>query len=127
MDILDRCLAMPVDLNLNEAIEFLPDVPKKGGKVMWPNTPWNEILTKLVSYITDLPAPGAETRKCSFAEAETILCAIYGYQKGTYVFGSDLVHRRKELMHLPNLARFLPQPQDWGKHVYSLDTKVVPA
>lgn len=118
MDILDRCLGMSVNMSLGEAIEFLPDVPRKGIKALWPEGEGQLVhgLVAVAESIANLDAPGAPTRKCSYPEAETVLCAIYGYQKGTYKVGSDLVHRRQELQAHPDLIELLPIPQNWSQY-----------
>lgn len=118
MDILDRCLGMPVNLSLAETTEFLPEVPVKGAKGLFPNeeNPVMYALSKIVDAISGLDAPGARTRKCSYPEVETILCAAYGLQKNTYKMGSDLVHRHQELKNHPDVARFLPSTQIWSNY-----------
>lgn len=116
MDIFDRCLGREVQLSLNAAVEYLPDVPRKAVKQFFPGKLVADALQEVVSWIDDLSAPGVPTRNCSYAEAETVLCAMYGMNKGTYKFGSDLIHRRGELKNFPQYAMLLPIPREWNHY-----------
>jgi hypothetical protein len=122
MDILDRCLSMPVKLNYFDAVKYLPDEPRKGAQLIWGDKHIGEVLNEVVNWISDLPAPGAPTRNCSYAEAETILCAISGLMKGSYHVGDDIDGRHKELADYPDLKILLPPKQDWTNYVCSLDS-----
>lgn len=108
MDIFDRCLDMPVALDRGDAMNYLPYTPRKAAREHWRGAFLDEVLEAFVDVIEDLPAPGAPTRGCSYAEAETILCAVYGSVKGTYVFGSDIAKRRAQLADHPYLLDLLP-------------------
>lgn len=129
MDILDRCLGMPVQLSVNEAAQYLPDTPVKAIRTFWRITPICEALDQVVTVINDLPAPGAPTRNCSYSEAETILCAMYGFNKGTYKFGSDIVKRREQLKDHPYLLDLLPEVPTGYRYdsTQALDTTALPA
>lgn len=116
MDIFDRCLGMPVNLSLSETLAFLPDVPRKGAKVMWPDDTLEVSLNRIGAAIGDIPAPGNDYRKCGYPEVETILCAMYGVQKGTYHVGDDIQSRHTQLRDHPDLVRLLPPIQDWSQY-----------
>lgn len=126
-DILDRGLGTPVLVSMSEAVAYMPSVPRKGAKDMFPHLPAEQALQKVANVIYDLHAPGNPSRMCSYPEAETILCAMYGYRKGTYVMGSDIVARRQELAAYPELANLLPTNITWSNRAYSLVPQIVSA
>jgi hypothetical protein len=115
MDILDRCLDEPVFITMDEAIKYLPDSPRKCAKTVYPEHNLKEVLEGIVSWIDDIVAPGAPSRNCGIPEAETIMCAIRGLEKGTYRFGEDIDLRHTQLKGLPE-AEFLPPKQDWKQY-----------
>lgn len=127
MDILDRCLGVPVSLSLGEAVKYLPDEPRKCAKTLWPTISLPEVLLDIREMIKDLPAPGAKGKLCGFSEVETILCAVNSLVKGSYRFGQDIDRRHNELRAHPSLLKLLPEKQDWSKYVYTMDTANVPA
>lgn len=116
MDIYDRCLGRPVSLSIPETLKFLPETPRKAVKSFFPDMNLHSALMTVVRSISDLYAPGFRNRGCDLAEAETVLCAIYGANKGTYHFGMDLDHRHKELKDFPELVKMLPPIQDWSQY-----------
>ena len=116
MDVFDRCLGRPVRLSLPEALKFLPDTPRKGAKSFFPDLALIDSLTAVSRAIEHLPAPGAPGRNCGLPEAETILCAIYGVNKGTYHVGDDIESRHSELKDFPELIAMLPPLQDWSQY-----------
>ncbi len=116
MDIFDRCLGMPVTLTLEDAITYLPDVPRKCIKRVWPEASVEQALTKVLTSIEDLPAPGMPGRNCGCAEAETILCAMEMMVKGSYKMGSDILLRRQQLAEYPALLELMPSVQDWSHY-----------
>jgi hypothetical protein len=116
MDIFDRCLGRPVRCSLPETLKFLPETPRKGAKTFFPDKNLTEALMSIVRTISHLPAPGIDNRSCDLPEAETILCAIYGYQKGTYKVGDDISSRHEELKDFPELLKMLPPNRDWSKY-----------
>lgn len=128
MDIFDRCLGMPVSLSLDETIKWMPDTPRKGVRQMWKADAISDVLNRVVGAISDIDAPGLPTRKCNFAEAETILCAMYGYNKGTYKVGDDIRSRHEQLAPWPDLVVLLPPQQDWSLYERGpLDASLIPA
>lgn len=116
MDIFDRCLGRPVWLDLKTTLKHLPEVPRKGAKSFFPDKSLEVTLNTVTEAIWNIAPPGAFTRMCGLPEAETILCAIHGINKGTYRFGEDLDHRHKELAAFPDLIALLPPIRDWSKY-----------
>lgn len=112
MDILDRGIDRFVNISLVEALKYLPDSPRKCAKAVYPEYKLEDVLMDIVEWIEDLVAPGNPNRYCGIPEAETIMCAIHGLQKGSYRFGEDIDRRQVQLAGLPEL-RFLPKSQDW--------------
>ena len=128
MDIFDRCLDMPVSLSFDETIKWMPDTPRKGARLWKADYSLGNVLNRVVTAISDLDAPGLPTRKCGYAEAETILCAMYGYNKGTYKVGDDIRSRHEQLSPWPDLVALLPSQQDWSFYERGpLDTSLIPA
>lgn len=127
MDLLERCLGVQIELSLADAAFYLPDEPRKAAKMLWPNYPLTAVLERVRGMVSDLTAPGQPSRRCGYAEAETILCALKGYLKGSYKFGSDIDRRHEQLKDYPDLLALLPAKQDWSKYVYSLDPQSVSA
>ena len=127
MDLFDRVFGDRVELNLSEAVKYLPDEPRKCAAAIWPKRDLRWVLQEVTSWIDDIPAPGHRSRNCSFSEAETILCAINGFRKGSYKFGQDLERRHKELTPFPELRSLLPDPIVMKNYEHTLDTPVVPA
>lgn len=115
MDVFDRCLGLSVRLDTKDALKYLPDVPRKALILYWRDEPRSG-LEKVWETVKDLPAPGNPSRLCNYAEAETILCAIYGLNRGSYKFGMDLQHRHMELIDFPDLQELLPPLQLWNNH-----------
>jgi len=127
MDILDRVFDDKVELTLKEAVKYLPEEPRKCISAIWPHLSLATALEEVTSWIDDIPAPGARSRNCFYSEAETVLCAINGFLKGSYKFGQDLERRHKELEPFPELRRLLPDPIVTKNYEHSLDAPTVSA
>lgn len=127
MDIYDRVFDDRVFLSLDEAVKYLPDEPRKCAKAIWPDMSLRWVLQEVASWIDDIPAPGPHNRNCGYSEAETILCAINGFRKGSYKFGQDLERRHRELAPFPELRRLLPDPIVMKNYEHTLDTPAIPA
>jgi hypothetical protein len=115
MDIFDRTMGQPVSLGIGAAIALLPDSPRDCAKAVYPNCELKDVLLDISSWIDDLPAPGAPTRNCGIPEAETVMCAIRGLEKGSYKFGEDITLRHLQLKGLPEVQWLSPK-QDWSKY-----------
>lgn len=128
MDFQDRCFGRPVRLNLDDALKFLPDEPRKGAALIWPDRSLKDVLIGITGYISQYPAPGAPTRNCGFAEAESLLCALRGYHKGTYHHGKDLEERHRQLAPFPDLIKYLPPlPKEKYERPATLDSATLSA
>jgi hypothetical protein len=108
MDFQDRCLRRPVDITLAEAVKYLPDEPRKGAMLVFPGLSLGEALSRISEHISQYDAPGIPSRKCGLPEAESLLCALRGYVKGTYHHGKDLEERHRQLAGFPYLLKYLP-------------------
>jgi hypothetical protein len=115
MDIFDRTMGLPVKLSMPVATTLLPESPRKCAKSVYPNYALKDVLADIVSWIDDLIAPGAPTRNCGIPEAETIMCAIRGLEKGTYKFGEDIDLRHEQMKGMFE-AVLLPRKQDWKQY-----------
>jgi hypothetical protein len=122
MDILDRCLGYSVELSLEDAVRYLPEQPRKCAKELWPTLSLADALRMVSSWICDLPAPGRPTRNCGYSEAETVMCAALGYQKGTYKLGSDLERRHAELKDHPYLRKHIGPMIDWREREQAMES-----
>lgn len=127
MDILDRCVNRPVTLILPEAVKYLPEVPRRGAELLFFGQSLRSALDRVVSLIYNLPAPGVPGRRCSYPEAETILCAAWGYHTGAYKMGDDIRSRHEQLSGHPALLQYLPPNLDCKQYVYTLDPAKLPA
>jgi len=126
MDLQDRCLGRRVTLNMQEAIRYMPDQPRKCAAETFPTHTLEGAIRNVVEAVSDLAAPGDPNRGCGYSEAETILCTIHSFFKTkTYNIGDDITKRHKQLAEFPYLARLLPPQQDWSQYVRS--TAVDPA
>jgi hypothetical protein len=113
MDIFDRTMGWPVSLSMPVATTLLPESPRKCAKAVYPESSLTTILADISEWIRDLPAPGAPGRACGIPEAETIMCAIRGLEKGTYKFGEDIDLRHEQLKDRSEIV-YLPRKQDWS-------------
>ena len=121
MDILDRCLGTPVDILPNDILNHLPEAPRDAAKTLWPNDNLMVVMDRVRHCVEDLTAPGEPNVDCGYPEAETILCALKGYLKGTYHIGSDIIRRHNELKGHPDLLKYLPPKLDWKQYVRPKD------
>lgn len=109
MDLLDRALGDPVRLSRWEAVKYLPEEPQLAIKTFWPGLDTGLVLEQVVKEIHYQTAPGDPNRMCSYAEAETVLCAMRGYWvKNNYYIGKDIKERREQLVGHPELLKYMP-------------------
>ena len=130
MDLLDRCLERPVQINMEAVLKGMPDEPRKCADTVFPGWTLTQAVQEVTKAIEHLPAAGARNRLCGYPEAETILCMIKGYfVTGTHTLGDDVDEKHEQMKDFPEMCRFLPPKQDWSKYVKSntLVTPFVPA
>ena len=128
MDLLDRGLGQSVDLELKEAVQHMPDEPRKCAAKVWPDMSLERVLNIVTYNIADLPAPGANTRNCHYAEAETVLCMIKGYfLTKTHDIGDDVDEKHSQLREFPELRELLPKQQNWTSYVKAVDSPTISA
>lgn len=109
-DLMDRGLGLPISLSLSEAVEHMPDEPRKCAASVYPTHGLNALLVDIVEAIEDLPAPGAANRNCSYSEAETILCMMKGYfLTKSHLIGDDIEEKHMQLASHPEYIQFLPK------------------
>ena len=122
MDILDRCMDLPVNLRLSEAVKGMPEEPFKCARTLWPNLSVEKALALVTDEIKDLPAPGAIGKKCGYAEAETVLCMIKGFfLTKSHTIGDDVEEKYYQLRDYPELHKYLPARLDWTQYVRAPD------
>lgn len=110
-DIIRNVFHLECPMSRVDFLTYLPDVPFKALK-KYPG-----LEQTIYESICELPNPWYPTRHCSWPEVETVLCAVYGYDKGTYTFGSDLANLHYRLRDDPRLLRLLPpliKESDYG-------------
>lgn len=123
MDILDRCLSLPVSLSLKEAMLGMPDEPRESAKYFFPDMNLGSVLDMIVEEICDMDAQGQPNRKCGYAEAETILCMMKGYFKTkTHTIGDDVDEKYNQLADHPYLRRLLPPKLDWDSYERAMES-----
>jgi len=130
MDILDRCLERPVQIDMGSVLKGMPDEPRKCAAIVWPDKTLAQVVQDVTDAISHLPAQGNPSRNCGYPEAETILCMIKGYYlTGTHTLGDDIDEKHEQMKDFPEMCRLLPPKQDWSKYVKSntLVTPFVPA
>lgn len=117
MDFQDRIFERPIRLNLEDALKYMPDEPRKCAASIWPNRSLKETLIKVTGHILHLPfqAPGVPNRPCQFAEAETVLCMLKGFfLTKSHTLGDDLASKHDSLKDFPDLLPLLPPQLDWS-------------
>lgn len=119
MDIMDRCLGMPIAISLKEALWGMPDEPRQAAAYFWPEKSLSDVLQMVVEEIADNKAPGNPDRNCGYAEAETILCMMKGYFKTkTHRIGDDVDEKHAQLKEAGHdyLCDLLPPKLDWSTY-----------
>lgn len=108
MDWFDICLGWPIGMSVDDAVKFMPDVPKEAAAEMFPGQPFKEVLEMMLAYVSTLPHP-VKKGKCGLAEVETILCALKGYFKTkAHWIGDDITDTHVNLVNFPGLLQHIP-------------------
>jgi hypothetical protein len=123
MDIMDRCLGMPIDCSGEEALVGLPDEPREAAKYFFPDLTLIETLYQVSQEVEEMTAPGEPNRMCDYPEAETILCMMKGYfGTKTHTIGDDVDEKHEQLKDYPELRSLLPPQLIWKTYEQAMDS-----
>lgn len=116
LDFQERIWGKPITLSLQEAVKYCPDDPRLCAAILWPDMSFREVLEIVVEEISQYDAPNGG-RKCSYQEAETVLCMLKGYfLTKKHTIGDDVSSKYKQLREYPNYLKYLPPAADWTKY-----------
>lgn len=108
-DIVSVGLGRHISMNLDEAVKFMPDEPRKAAAMFFPDRDFRAALGTVNDYVSGMKHPVAD-RYCSYPETETILCMMKGFF-GTKVhaIGDDILDKHNQLKDYPELQALLPK------------------
>lgn len=108
LDLQEVCCVNDIELDLKQALKYLPEPPRKAAARFFPNYSLSETLVQIVEFIQQFPNP-VNSRPCSYQEAETILCAFNGYYGSrVHWIGEDIQNYHDQLASEPDLQLLLP-------------------
>lgn len=98
-----------VNLSMECAPRYLPDVPKKAAAEFFPELSLAHVLEKMNTFVSQFDHPVLKGVKCGISEVETILCGLNAsYGKGKLAIGADITHQYQVLGSRPDLCEHLP-------------------
>lgn len=117
LDFQERIWGRPILLSLEEAVCYCPDDPRKCARILWPEKHFHEVLALVTDYISQFKAPPTYDRRCSYQEAETVLCMLKGYFiTKTHTIGDDIESKYEQLKDMPDMLKYLPPRLDWTQY-----------
>lgn len=111
MDWYDICLDWDVSLTLDDAVKYMPDVPRDAAKAFMPYQDFKQVLTVMLDFVNQFPHPVKPRVQCGLSEVETILCGLNAsFGKGRLAIGADIDKQYFLLSGYPELQQHLPHP-----------------
>lgn len=118
MDWYDICLDWPVHVSMDDAIKYLPDVPRKTALETFPDQNLRETLTMVNDFVKQFDHPVKEGHKCGLGETETVICTIKGYlQTKKHWIGEDIADAHMLLSDLPEVLASAPAKIPYGTYI----------
>lgn len=109
MDWYDICLDWDVSITLDDAVKYIPDVPREAAAAFMPYGDFKQVLMVMLDFVNQFPHPVKPGVRCGLSEVETILCGLNAsFGKGKLAIGADIDKQYAILADYPELQKHLP-------------------
>jgi hypothetical protein len=119
MDWYDICLDWPVTMSIEDAIKYMPDVPKQAAADFFPYNDLRDTIRIVLDHVSQFDHPVKVGEKCGLGEVETVICTLKGYLKTkAHWIGEDIADAWNLLGDLPqNITEHIPARIPQGLYV----------